>query len=282
MAREDRLGGAPVQRLRRCAMRCGTRRTRGCCRSRPASRRSTASRPRHFSGPWTTCSSTTPAPRGATARPRDNRRCAMPSGSGSGCRPRACSMLAGAQQGLDLLARCLIDPGDAVIIDRPGYLGAIQSFRAAGAKLIGWDVARADIDELEDLLVRYRPKLIYTNPTFQNPDRDDAADPDLSRAAQAGGAVPRPDRGGRDLSGPVLPRGPAAVAARPRRAEPRHPSEQLFESHGARGCGSAGCRRRRRSSIRSRSSSSGSIRTRRTSCSSRWRGSFATAASTRT
>ena len=78
-------------------------------------------------------------------------------------------VLAGAQQGLDLLARCLVDPGDAVILDRPGYLGAIQSFRAAGAKLIGWDVLRADVDELEDLLVRYRPKLIYTNPTFQNP-----------------------------------------------------------------------------------------------------------------
>jgi DNA-binding transcriptional MocR family regulator len=78
-------------------------------------------------------------------------------------------VLAGAQQGLDLLARCLVDPADAVIIDRPGYLGAIQSFRAAGAKLIGCDVARADMDELEDLLVRYRPKLIYTNPTFHNP-----------------------------------------------------------------------------------------------------------------
>src|SRR5262249_50340284 len=78
-------------------------------------------------------------------------------------------ILSGAQQGLDLLARCLVDPGDAVILDRPGYLGAIQSFRAAGAKLIGWDVARADIDELEDLLVRYRPKLIYTNPSFENP-----------------------------------------------------------------------------------------------------------------
>ena len=78
-------------------------------------------------------------------------------------------VLAGAQQGLDLLARCLIDPGDAVIVDRPGYLGAIQSFNAAGAKLIGWDVAKADMDELEDVLVRYRPKLIYTNPTFQNP-----------------------------------------------------------------------------------------------------------------
>jgi 2-aminoadipate transaminase len=78
-------------------------------------------------------------------------------------------ILSGAQQGLDLLARCLVDPGDAVIVDRPGYLGAIQSFRAAGAKLIGWDVARADMDELEDVLVRYRPKLIYTNPTFENP-----------------------------------------------------------------------------------------------------------------
>jgi DNA-binding transcriptional MocR family regulator len=78
-------------------------------------------------------------------------------------------VISGAQQGLDLLARCLIDPGDSVIVDRPGYLGAIQSFNAAGAKLIGWDIAKADVDELEDLLVRYRPKLIYTNPTFDNP-----------------------------------------------------------------------------------------------------------------
>jgi DNA-binding transcriptional MocR family regulator len=78
-------------------------------------------------------------------------------------------VLAGAQQGLDLLARCLIDPGDAVVIDRPGYLGAIQTFRNAGARLVGWDVSRADFDELEELLLRYRPKLLYTNPTRQNP-----------------------------------------------------------------------------------------------------------------
>lgn len=75
----------------------------------------------------------------------------------------------GAQQGLDLIARCLLDPGDTVIMDRPGYLGAIQVFRAAGATIVGWDIMRADPDELEDLLIRYRPKLLYTNPTFQNP-----------------------------------------------------------------------------------------------------------------
>jgi DNA-binding transcriptional MocR family regulator len=83
--------------------------------------------------------------------------------------PGSILVIAGAQQGLDLLARCLIDRGDAVIVDRPGYLGALQSFRSAGARMFGWDIARADMDELEDLLLRYRPKLIYTNPTFQNP-----------------------------------------------------------------------------------------------------------------
>lgn len=83
--------------------------------------------------------------------------------------PENILVLAGAQQGLDLLARCLVDPGDAVIVDRPGYLGAISSFRSAGARLIGWDVQRADLDELEELVLRYRPKVMYLNPTHQNP-----------------------------------------------------------------------------------------------------------------
>ena len=83
--------------------------------------------------------------------------------------PEHILVIGGAQQGLDLLTRCLVDPGDAVIVDRPGYVGAIQTFRTAGARLLGWDVARADLDELEELLLRYRPKLIYTNPTHHNP-----------------------------------------------------------------------------------------------------------------
>jgi len=86
-----------------------------------------------------------------------------------GGEPEHILVIAGAQQGLDLLTRCLVDRGDAVILDRPGYLGAIQTFRNAGARLVGWDIARADVDELEELLLRYRPKLIYTNPTHHNP-----------------------------------------------------------------------------------------------------------------
>jgi DNA-binding transcriptional MocR family regulator len=86
-----------------------------------------------------------------------------------GTMPERVLILSGSQQGIDLIARCLIDHSDTIIIDRPGYVGAIQTFRAAGANIVGWDVVRADLDELEDLIVRHRPKLIYTDPTFQNP-----------------------------------------------------------------------------------------------------------------
>jgi DNA-binding transcriptional MocR family regulator len=78
-------------------------------------------------------------------------------------------VVSGSQQALDLLARCLLDPGDTVLMERPCYVGAIRSFRSAGASLVGWDVSRNDLDELEDLILRYRPKLFYVNPTFQNP-----------------------------------------------------------------------------------------------------------------
>lgn len=86
-----------------------------------------------------------------------------------GTRPGRILVVDGAQQGLDLVTRCLLDPGDTVVMDRPGYLGAIQVFRAAGARVVGWDIARADFGELEDVLLRYRPKLLYTNPSFSNP-----------------------------------------------------------------------------------------------------------------
>jgi DNA-binding transcriptional MocR family regulator len=78
-------------------------------------------------------------------------------------------VVAGSQQGLDLLARSLVDPGDHVIVEKPGYCIAFQTFLAAGARLVGWDALRGDMGELEDLILRYRPKFICTTPSFQNP-----------------------------------------------------------------------------------------------------------------
>jgi DNA-binding transcriptional MocR family regulator len=78
-------------------------------------------------------------------------------------------IVAGAQEGIDLLARCLIEPGDRVIIDRPSFPGAIQAFQAAGARLLEWDTKEWSGEELERLLIAHRPKLIFTMPTFHNP-----------------------------------------------------------------------------------------------------------------
>ena len=80
-------------------------------------------------------------------------------------------VLSGSQQGLDLASRVFIDPGDVVVVEEPTYVGALQAFRAAQARVIGVpldkDGMRTDI--LASVLEHHRPKLIYTLPTFQNP-----------------------------------------------------------------------------------------------------------------
>ncbi|NIM20782.1 MAG: aminotransferase class I/II-fold pyridoxal phosphate-dependent enzyme [Candidatus Latescibacteria bacterium] len=80
-------------------------------------------------------------------------------------------VLSGSQQGLDLAARLFLDPGDTVIVEEPSYFGALQVFRAAQARLIGvpTDSNGMCTDVLARILERYRPKLIYTLPTYQNP-----------------------------------------------------------------------------------------------------------------
>lgn len=80
-------------------------------------------------------------------------------------------LLAGSQQGLDLVTRLLLDPGDIVITESPSYLGVLQVFRAAGVRLltVPLDEEGMRVDLLEQILARSRPKLIYTLPTFQNP-----------------------------------------------------------------------------------------------------------------
>jgi len=78
-------------------------------------------------------------------------------------------IVAGAQEGIDLLARCLVEPGDRVIIDRPTFPGAIQALQAAGAQLVEWDTAEWSAEVLERLLIAYQPKFIFTMPTYHNP-----------------------------------------------------------------------------------------------------------------
>jgi 2-aminoadipate transaminase len=80
-------------------------------------------------------------------------------------------ILSGSTQGLGLLGRFLLSPGDEVVVEVPSYLGAIQTFRALGARVIGvpLDSEGIRVDILESILARRRPRFIYTLPTFQNP-----------------------------------------------------------------------------------------------------------------
>ena len=80
-------------------------------------------------------------------------------------------ILSGSQQGLDFAARIFIRPGDTVIVEEPTFFGAIQIFESAGARVIGVPIDKEGLrtDILEALLVRHKPKFIYTLPTFQNP-----------------------------------------------------------------------------------------------------------------
>lgn len=87
------------------------------------------------------------------------------------CEPDHVLVLAGAQQGIDIAARLFINSGDTVVVEKPSYLSALQVFSACGARVIGVPMEEdgMDMEKLEYILKRYRPKFIYTMPTFQNP-----------------------------------------------------------------------------------------------------------------
>lgn len=82
----------------------------------------------------------------------------------------------GSQQGLDLVARILCDPGDAVIVELPAYTGAIAAFKDVQADLVGvrQQADGIDLDHLEEVLADLRRRgrrvhCVYVVPNFQNP-----------------------------------------------------------------------------------------------------------------
>jgi 2-aminoadipate transaminase len=82
----------------------------------------------------------------------------------------------GAQQGLDIVSKMFIDPGDDIIVGAPTYVGGSNAFDAYQAKIhqIPLDEDGMDMGLLEDELQKMRkkdegPKFAYVVPTFQNP-----------------------------------------------------------------------------------------------------------------
>jgi 2-aminoadipate transaminase len=77
----------------------------------------------------------------------------------------------GSQQALGLIATALLDPGDAVLVEDPTYLAALQSFGLADARPVAVpsDEDGLDPDALRSLAREHGAKAVYLIPTFQNP-----------------------------------------------------------------------------------------------------------------
>lgn len=77
----------------------------------------------------------------------------------------------GSQQGLDLIGRAFIDPGDYIVCEAPTYVGALQAFDFYQARYatVRMDEHGMIVDEVEDAIKKCNPKFIYVVPNFQNP-----------------------------------------------------------------------------------------------------------------
>jgi 2-aminoadipate transaminase len=77
----------------------------------------------------------------------------------------------GSQQGIDLVAKAMLDAGETVVVESPTYLAAIQILRTyeASFAVVHNDHAGVLVDELEAVIAKEKPKLVYLVPTFQNP-----------------------------------------------------------------------------------------------------------------
>ena len=86
------------------------------------------------------------------------------------------TIMTGSGQGIDMISKLLVNPGDTVLVEEFCYQGAINRFRKLGANVVGMklDADGIVIDALADQLAGLKaqgitPKFIYTIPTIQNP-----------------------------------------------------------------------------------------------------------------
>jgi len=77
----------------------------------------------------------------------------------------------GSQQGIEILARVFIEPGDYILCENPTYVGALQAFQYYRARYatVEMDHDGMLVDQAEEKIRKYKPKMIYTVSNFQNP-----------------------------------------------------------------------------------------------------------------
>jgi 2-aminoadipate transaminase len=91
----------------------------------------------------------------------------------TGAAPERVLITSGSQQGIDLVAKIFLDPGDCVVVEDPCYLAALQVFRGFEAEIIpvGSDDEGMRVSEVERAIeaAPRRPKFVYVVSQFHNP-----------------------------------------------------------------------------------------------------------------
>ena len=77
----------------------------------------------------------------------------------------------GSQQGISLLAQTLFNPGDVLLCENPTFMSALQAFGMFGVQFVAVDTDAGGLvpEALAAAIAQYKPKALYTIPTFQNP-----------------------------------------------------------------------------------------------------------------
>ncbi|MFZ5974597.1 MAG: PLP-dependent aminotransferase family protein [Bacillota bacterium] len=93
------------------------------------------------------------------------------SARGIDCKLEQVIATSGATQGIDTASKALLNEGDAILVESPTFLGALQIFNSYAAKIVPVEMDEEGVilEDVEEKMRRYSPKLFYIIPTFQNP-----------------------------------------------------------------------------------------------------------------
>jgi DNA-binding transcriptional MocR family regulator len=133
--------------------------------------------------------------------------------------PGQIMVVPGSLSALTVVAQALVDRGDRVLVETPGYPNAHEALRRAGARRVGlpMDVDGWDLEAAGRLLREARPRLAYLIPDFQNPTGNLMSDAERARLAsllRRSGTIPVVDESHQPLAldGRPMPRPFAALA----------------------------------------------------------------------
>lgn len=77
----------------------------------------------------------------------------------------------GGMESITLTCELFIEPGDVILVEKPTFIHAVETFEMFEAKCVGveMDDDGMIMEDLEDKIRKYHPKMVYVIPTFQNP-----------------------------------------------------------------------------------------------------------------